>query len=290
MEKKPVLAICYDFDKTLTPDNMQAQGYIQDVGFDVDAFWKKSNDLAMKSQMDFNLAYMYTMVSESEGKLILNREALESYGSRVRLYPGVETWFSRLRALGEENGVSVEHYIISAGLREMIDGTKMARAGDFTRIYASSFYFNDRGVAKWPAQTINYTEKTQYLFRISKGALDINDNAVNKKYSPEEYRVPFRNMVYIGDSETDIPCMKLVQSYGGHSIGVYDPDRGSPALVSRLLLEDRIRYFAPADYREGSELDRLLAAIIRKTAADEVLVQAAEANRRQARDICSQAK
>ena len=270
-ENRPVLAICYDFDKTLSPDDMQAQGYIQSVGYDVQKFWDESNDLAKANDMDNNLAYMWKMVQESEGRMVFNKEKLAEYGARVKLFDGVEDWFERIRAYGKTRTVIVEHYIISSGLKEMIEGTKMARAGAFEKIYASSFYFNDRGVAKWPAQVINYTSKTQFLFRIEKGVLDINDPGVNAYFSPEEIRVPFRNMVYIGDSDTDIPCMKLVNTYGGHSIGVYDPATQNKKKVYKMMHDKRIRYYAPADYTERSELDLLVKAIIDKTAANEIL-------------------
>ena len=270
-EDRPVLAICYDFDKTLSPDDMQAQGYIQSVGYDVQKFWDESNDLAKANDMDNNLSYMWKMVQESEGRIVFNKEKLAEYGARVKLFDGVEDWFERIRAYGKTRNVIVEHYIISSGLKEMIEGTKMARAGAFEKIYASSFYFNDRGVAKWPAQVINYTSKTQFLFRIEKGVLDINDPGVNAYFSPEEIRVPFRNMVYIGDSDTDIPCMKLVNTYGGHSIGVYDPATQNKEKVYKMMHDKRIRYYAPADYTELSELDLLVKAIIDKTAANEIL-------------------
>lgn len=270
-EAFPVLAICYDFDKTLSPDDMQAQGYIQSVGYDVASFWKESNILAQENDMDSNLAYMYKMVKEAEGRFIFNRRSLEDYGAKVALFPGVEDWFERLRAYGKERNVIVEHYIISSGLMEMIEGTQIAKNGVFEKIYASSFYYNARGVAVWPAQVINYTSKTQYLFRIEKGVLDVNDPGVNDYFPPEEMRVPFRNMVYIGDSDTDIPCMKLVNAYGGHSIGVYNPDTQDKTKVHRMMLDKRIRYFVPADYTEGQELDCLVKAIIDKTAAYEVL-------------------
>ena len=270
-EDRPVLAICYDFDKTLSPDDMQAQGYIQSVGYDVQKFWDESNDLAKANDMDNNLAYMWKMVQESEGRMVFNKEKLAEYGARVKLFDGVEDWFERIRAYGKTRNVIVEHYIISSGLKEMIEGTKMARAGAFEKIYASSFYFNDRGVAKWPAQVINYTSKTQFLFRIEKGVLDINDPGVNAYFSPEEIRVPFRNMVYIGDSDTDIPCMKLVNTYGGHSIGVYDPATQNKEKVYKMMHDKRIRYYSPADYTERSELDLLVKAIIDKTAANEIL-------------------
>ena len=270
-EALPVLAICYDFDKTLSPDDMQAQGYIQSVGYDVKKFWAESNRLAEGNDMDSNLAYMLKMVQESEGRMVFNKEKLAEYGSRVHLFDGVEGWFRRIKEYGLAHNVIVEHYIISSGLKEMIEGTKIAREGAFEKIYASSFYFNERGVVKWPAQVVNYTSKTQFLFRIQKGVLDINDPGVNDYFPPDTLRVPFRNMVYIGDSDTDIPCMKLVNSYGGHSIGVYDPATGNKAKVYKMMHDNRIRYFAPADYTEGSQLDLLVKSIIDKTAAYEVL-------------------
>ena len=273
-EDKPVLAICYDFDKTLSPDDMQAQGYIQSVGYDVAEFWNRTGELATENEMDQNLAYMYMMVREAEGNLVFNRKTLAEYGSHVTLFPGVEDWFSRIRRYGAERGVIVEHYIISSGLREMIEGTRVA--GEFEKIYASSFYFNDRGIAVWPAQVINYTNKTQFLFRISKGVLEVNDTAVNDPVAPEELRVPFRNMVYIGDSDTDIPCMKLVNSNGGHSIGVYNSETKDKTKVHKMLRDRRIKYFVPSDYREGGELDTLLKAIIENTVTREVLENKAE--------------
>ncbi len=270
-EDRPVLAICYDFDKTLSPDDMQAQGYIQSVNYHVDRFWAESNQMARDNGMDSNLAYMYKMVKEAKGHFDLSRKALEEYGSRVKLFPGVKEWFERVRQYGKEKGVIVEHYIISSGLKEMIEGTEIAKRGSFEEIYASAFYYDENGVAIWPAQAINYTSKTQFLFRIEKGTLDVNDQAVNDFFPSEQMRVPFRNIVYIGDSDTDIPSMKLVNTYGGHAIGVYDPDTGNKEKVYRMMRDNRIRYFAPADYREGQELDRLLLAIIEKTAAYEKL-------------------
>lgn len=270
-EDRPVVAICYDFDKTLSPDNMQAQGYIQSVGFDVEQFWEESNILAEENDMDQNLAYMYKMVQEAEGTLLFNKKTLEEYGSRVTLFPGVEEWFERIRAYGESKNVIVEHYIISSGLKEMIEGTDIAKKGVFTKIYASSFYFNERGLAKWPAQVVNFTNKTQFLFRIEKGVLDVNDDGVNEFFPADKMRVPFRNMVYIGDSDTDIPCMKLVDTYGGYAIGVYDPQSGDKEKVYQMMQDHRIRLYAPADYQENTELESLVKMIIDRTAANEKL-------------------
>ncbi len=269
-EDRPVMAICYDFDKTLSPDNMQAQGYLQAINYEnQNEFWAESNALAEANEMDQTLAWMFLMLKRARGKEIFRREMLEDYGSRVKLYPGVRDWFERTRRYAGERGIIVEHYIISSGLREMIDGTPVAK--EFEKIYASSFCYDEDGIAVWPAQVINFTNKTQFLFRISKGVLGINDAAVNDYFRPDEMRVPFRNMVYIGDSETDIPCMKLVNSYGGYSIGVYDPDTENKDRVQKMIRDNRIRYYAPADYREGSELDELIRMILDKTVVNEKL-------------------
>lgn len=268
-EEKPVVAICYDFDKTLSPTDMQAQGFIQSVGCDVNEFWEESNFLGEENDMDQNLAYMLTMKQRSEGKVLFTRDSLIEYGKKVELYNGVETWFNRIRQYGEEHGVIVEHYIISSGLKEMIEGTKVA--DEFEKIYATSFYYNDKGVAIWPAQVVNFTNKTQYLFRIEKGVLDINDLGVNDSFDPSEIRVPFRNMIYIGDSDTDIPCMKLISVNGGYSIAVYDPITKDKNKAYKMMREKRIKFYAPADYSEGTELDEIVKAIINKTCANEKL-------------------
>ena len=269
MEKKPILAICYDFDKTLSPDDMQAQGYIQSVNYEVSDFWKESNKLAADNDMDQNLAYMYMMRDKSRGKLVFNKETLRDEGSKVKLFPGVKTWFDRINEYGTAKDVIVEHYIISSGLKEMIEGTEVAK--HFKKIYASSFYYDDRGEAVWPAQVINYTNKTQFLFKIVKGVLDINNQEVNSHFEANQYHIPFRNMVYIGDSDTDIPCMKLVNVNGGHSIGVYNAETKDKSKVFRMLDEDRIKYFAQADYTAGSKLEKLVKQIIDRTIANEKL-------------------
>lgn len=268
-EGRPVVAICYDFDKTLSPDDMQAQGFIQSVGYGVSEFWQESNGLAERNDMDQNLAYMFKMMEAAEGQVVFTKNALLKYGAQVHLFPGVENWFRRIRDYGEAHGVIVEHYIISSGLKEMIEGT--AIAGEFEKIYASSFFYNEKGVPKWPAQVVNYTNKTQFLFRIEKGVLDINDPGVNDAFAPEDIRVPFRNMIYVGDSDTDIPCMKLVNTYGGHSIGVYNAETLDKTKVYKMMREGRIRYYAPADYSEGTQLDELVKAIIDRTATNERL-------------------
>lgn len=285
---RPVIALCYDFDKTLSPDDMQAQGYIQTVqpeGSDmIGDFWKESNGRATANNMDKNLAYMYTMKKKARGQIVFTKEKLAEYGSQVALFPGVEDWFKRIRDYGADKGIIVEHYIISSGLKEMIEGTSIAK--EFKELYATSFYFDDDGVAVWPAQVVNYTNKTQFLFRISKGVLDVNDEAVNDSFAPDEIRVPFRNMIYLGDSDTDIPCMKLVNSQGGYSVGVFNPDEKDELKaknkVYKMMRDNRISYFAPADYSEGSELDELVKLIIDKTVYNEKLYEKKYNNQKEA--------
>lgn len=260
-----VLAFCYDFDKTLSPEDMQAQGYIQELKENVEEFWEESNRLAREHGMDPNLAYMYLMLKGAENNFYVKRDKLRRFGSKVKLYNGVESWFDRVNEMGRRHKLKVEHYIISSGVKDMIEGTKIGKK--FKMIYANSFLYNEGGSAVWPAQIINFTNKTQFLFRIEKGAIDVNDANVNTYYKPSQLRVPFSNMIYIGDSATDIPCMKLVNSFGGHSIGVYDPIKRDKQQVYRLIRDQRIRYFAPADYSEGSELETLVSKIIDYVAA-----------------------
>ncbi|MGN0915638.1 MAG: HAD family hydrolase [Succinivibrio sp.] len=264
-QKDNILAICYDFDRTLSPCEMQAQGYIQQINEDVDDFWNTATKLAIENQMDPNLSYMYLMLNGAKGKFKVEKKKLIEFGSKVALYDGALTWFDRINEFGEKNSVQIEHYIISSGLKEMIEGT--AIADKFTAIYANSFLYDRNGAAIWPAQNINFTNKTQFLFRISKGTLDVNDNEVNRYFPKEAIRVPFENIVYIGDSQTDIPCMKLATSLGGHAIGVFDPKRNNKAKVHELIRDNRIHHFAPADYTEGSKLDILMKKIITYTAA-----------------------
>ena len=135
-EEQPVVAICYDFDKTLSPENMQEQGFIQAVEEQVPDFWKTTNRLAEDNEMDQNLAYMYMMKARAAGKVLFTKKQLMEYGAKVRLFPGVADWFERIRAYGRAKGVLVEHYIISSGLKEMIEGTEVARAGAFKKKHA----------------------------------------------------------------------------------------------------------------------------------------------------------
>lgn len=268
----PIVAICYDFDKTLSPQDMQNFGLIPKLNCDVAEFWNKSNEYAEKEGMDKILAYMKMILNKAGNDVRITEEDFKELGKDIQLFPGVESWFDRINAIGERLGLNIEHYIISAGLKEIIEGTPIA--DKFTEIYASSFAYGTYGQPVWPRQVVNYTSKTQYLFRISKDCLDLSDeDAVNDFLTDDERRIPFRNFIYIGDSGTDIPAMKIVKSGGGTSIGVYNPESGNYARVAGLLRQQRIDYLAPADYSEGSAMEKLTTAILVKISANETLVQ-----------------
>lgn len=257
MENK-IIAICYDFDKTLSPLNMQEQGFIQDCGMSVGDFWQDTFEFIVKNQVESNLAYMFKMIEKSNGWL--TKDKLFSYGKNIKLFCGLESWFDRINEYGNKCGITIEHYVISSGIKEIIEGTSIAKK--LKKIYAGSFCYDENGVANWPAQVINYTNKTQFLFRIEKGVLNALDDSVNDRCVIGQERVPFSNVVYIGDSDTDIPCMSLVKNLGGISIGVYNKETLDKSKIFKMIKDERISSFAPADYTENSELDNMIKQII----------------------------
>lgn len=263
MIKKSVVAICYDFDGTLSPGNMQEYGFFSGLGASAKNFWKESGELAKKTSADPILAYMKHMIDKaSVGNIQTTHRAFREYGRTVTLYLGVDTWFGRINAYAKQYNISVEHYIVSSGLKEMIEGTKISKK--FKKIYACSFMYDNNEAAVWPAMAVNYTTKTQFLFRINKGVEDISDNKAINKYTPEsDRRVPFFRMIYIGDGDTDIPCMKLVKEKGGNSIAVYDPCKRKKRIDTEALLkEGRVNFVAEADYSENSHIEEIVKAII----------------------------
>lgn len=268
MSKKPIVALMYDFDKTLSPKNMQEYGFIPKLGSNSKAFWDKCNEQVKKNSMDKILAYMHQMIKQSADKMPITREAFVEQGKSIELFPGVEDWFDRINMFGAENDVIIEHYILSSGLKEFIEGTKISKK--FKRIYACEFCYDENGVAVWPALSVNYTSKTQFLFRINKGILDVTIDDELNSYTPESDRpVPFSNMIYIGDGLTDVPCMKLVKVNGGHSIAVFQKRKKHD--VSSLILDGRVNFLALADYSENSEIDIIVKSLIKKVASDSII-------------------
>ena len=263
MEKRPILAIMYDFDHTLSPRDMQEYGFIPDLGMEADAFWHKCVTAMKQNQMDQILAYMYMMLEEAKGKLIVNRNMLRALGEDVQLFDGVSDWFARVNEYAKNRGLEPEHYIISSGLKEIIEGTPIAK--EFKEIYAASFCYDEHGVACWPAMAVNYTSKTQFLFRVNKGVLDVTEHRALNEFMPEEKRrVPFSNMIYIGDGLTDVPSMKLTKLNGGHSIAVWQENEW---VSNEMLLEGRVDFVVKADYSQGSEMEKTVFAVIDQIAA-----------------------
>jgi phosphoserine phosphatase len=268
-KKKTIpMAICYDFDGTLAPGNMQEHNFLPELGIEPLDFWVRVEKLAQGQDSDEILAYMKLMIDLArESHVPVRREDFLELGSKLDFFPGISTWFSRINEYALAKGVKIDHFIISSGLREMIEGTPIAR--EFTKIYASGFMYDENGVAVWPALAINYTTKTQFLFRINKGTLDAFDNSVINKFVPKGERpMPFENMVYIGDGETDIPCFRLVKEEGGYSIAVYPKSKkGAKAKIVKLTAGERANLITPADYEDGSVIDRSVKAIIDKLEA-----------------------
>ena len=276
----PIIAFLYDFDKTLCTTDMEDYAFIPSLVYTPAEFWGRANAFGWENRMDGLLAYMYTMIQECAAQNIkLDRAFLNHCGESIQLFPGVREWFARINAFGESLGVQVEHYVISSGLREIIEGSGIAQ--EFREIYACEFYYNENGDACWPKLDVNFTNKTQFVYRINKGILDVSrDKELNDSMPDDSKRVPFTNMIYMGDGLSDVPCMKMMRAYGGQAIAVYQASNRQG--VEKLLADGRVDFIFPADYREGMELDRTVRDILRKmTITDRLL----EVNNRQLRSI-----
>lgn len=280
MENQPIVAFLYDFDKTLCTTDMQDYAFIPSLGMTPREFWKEANSFGRENHADGILAYMYTMIREAEKRnRPFTREDLVEKGRKIVLFPGVADWFQRINAFGASQGVSVEHYVISSGLREIIEGA--AISGEFREIYASEFYYDETGKPAWPKLAVNFTAKTQFVYRINKGVLDVsNDRDLNASMPDDSKRVPFTNMIYIGDGLSDVPCMKMMRAYGGQAIAVYS-GFNRPG-VEDLLAKGRVDYIFPADYSEGTSLEKTAKNIVRRMAISDWL---AEENTQQLRQI-----
>ena len=268
MKKKPIVALIYDFDGTLSPGNMQEFGFIQAIGKKPQEFWQESDEIALGQDASNILSYMKLMFDEArKAGIKLRKEDFKSFGAAVELFPGVTDWFGLINDYGKKKGVKVEHYINSSGLAEMIEGTSIAT--EFKRIFACSFLYNKDGEAEWPGVAVDYTAKTQFLFKINKGILSVRDNKkVNESQAEDNKRIPFPHMIYFGDGETDVPCMKIVKMFGGNSIGVYNPEIKKKVNVARKLLrQHRVNFITPANYTKESRTYEVVCAIIDKIKA-----------------------
>ena len=266
--KLPIVALIYDFDKTLSPRDMEEYSFMPGIGVEPDDFWGLCAEFSRQHQMDGILTYMYLMQKLAKGRLELTREAMQKLGEAVEFFPGVESWFDRVNSIGQACGVQVEHYIISSGLTEIIRGSAIGR--HFKAIFAASFCYDESDHPVWASSAVNYTSKTQYLFRINKGILDVtNDRDLNAFTPAYKRRVPFSNMIYVGDGLTDVPCMKMTKQKGGYSIAVHAP--GRTELADDMLLQGRADFSVEADYTENSEIEQVVTLLMRRIRASHEL-------------------
>ncbi len=281
MSKKTKVAFIYDFDGTLAQGNMQEYGYMKAIGADKDDFWKKTHKLTETNDANNILCYMYLMLKEANDKgITLSQEQFREYGKDVRLFEGVTEWFALVNNYSASIGLEAHHYINSSGLKEIIEGTTIVQ--NFDAIYASSYLYNSDGQPYWPAVAVDYTTKTQFLFKINKGIKSVSDTHKINEYVPHEKRpIPFSKMIYIGDGTTDVPCMKVVKDHGGHSIAVYKPaDKEGKATAERLIRENRVNFATPANYKQDKTLYAIVKRILDKIKADGEFARLVELNNR----------
>ena len=259
---KNIVAIMYDFDRTLSTTDMQNYSFIPNMGMEPKEFWGSIDQFANKEGVERILSYMYMMIEIAKQKGIeVTKEYLKECGKNIKFYPGVTTWFKRINEYGASKGIKVEHYLVSSGTKEIVDGCSIV--DEFTKIFACEFYFNEENKPVWPKLAINYTQKTQYFFRIAKGAINdiTDDKTVNTKVGElGGYRIPYRNIIYIGDGMTDIACMTLVKDKGGKSIAVY-PEHESEK-VKGIYEDDRVNFICRADYCANSDIEKVVHLII----------------------------
>lgn len=266
-------AIIYDYDGTLAHGNIQENSFLPDIGMTTKEFWDEVKTITKKNDADEILVYMQLMLEKAKQKgLEINKRTLRNYGKSSQLFSGLKdnAWFERINQFGREQDLEVEHYIISSGTQEMIEGSLIA--DQFKAIFASRYMYDDSENAIWPSLAINYTTKTQFLFRINKGIKDVFDNEAINKFMPEKERpIPFSRMIFVGDGDTDIPAMKMTSHYGGHSIAAYDPnpDKRSLDKIHSLISDDRVNFVAPADYSENTQMDIIMKGILGRIARNE---------------------
>ncbi len=272
MSDMPIFAVMYDFDRTLSPKDMQEYQFIPSLGMKASDFWGEANAFGDKNEMDKILSYMYIMIKKSkEMNIPLTRDRVVKCGESIEFFKGVESWFTRINEFGIKNGVIVEHYVLSSGLVEIIEGSKIGKF--FKKIYASEFLYDENGYAVFPKSAVNYTSKTQFVYRINKGVLNVsNDWDLNRSTPDNDKRVRFKNMLYIGDGMSDVPCMKMVKAYGGSSIAVYNSE-SNRHLVEDLLNHGRVDFMFPADYSENTDFDVTVKNLIKKAAIEDSLIR-----------------
>jgi hypothetical protein len=271
------IAIVYDYDQTLSPNFMQDEVLFPAFGIDSKKFWQGCQELVRNEGYDSELAYLKALLDY----LGLDRPTnarLSELGAGLKFFPGLPEMFDQfksglLRPEHETIGIKVEHYIISSGLKAMIDGSRLAP--HLRAVFGCEFAEDPSGRISFPKRVISHTQKTQFLFRINKGLLDHSQD-VNDHMPPELRPIPFDHMIYIGDGPTDVPCFTVVRQLGGHAIAVYNPEDKSRNSFRKCFHlvgpADRVRYIAPADYRAGSHLRLLLEHMVSEI-ADKILTR-----------------
>lgn len=258
--EKPIIAFMYDFDKTLSTTDMQNYTFIPNLDMTPDEFWNATGDFSEAYGVERVLSYMYMMIQKCKEKGIsITHQYLNDCGKDIKFYPGVEGWFERINQYAEEKGLKAEHYLVSSGTKEIVEGCKIAPF--FKKIYGCEFYYDENGIACWPKLAINFTQKTQFFFRIAKGAIEVTDDAgVNVK--SKDLRIPYKNIVYFGDGMTDIACMTLVKKNEGTSIALYNGQ--DEEKVKQIYQDNRVNYYAKADFSKGRKLETLCKLVIDK--------------------------
>ena len=264
---KPIVAIMYDFDKTLSTTDMQNYTFIPNLGMTPDEFWGETGKLSQKYEVERILSYMYCMIKFAKEKGIkMTKEYLRECGKAIKFYPGVTTWFKRINEYANEKGITVEHYLVSSGTKEIVEGCSIYN--EFKQVYGCEFLYDENGEACWPKMAINFTQKTQFFFRVAKGAIKATDDAgVNEKSN--EHRVEYRNIIYVGDGMTDIPSMTLVKKNGGHSIAIHPKD--DREVVQQIYDDNRCDFIVEADYSMNGEMDKVVKMLIDLASAQEKL-------------------
>lgn len=264
---RPIVAILYDFDKTLSTTDMQNYAFIPNLGMTPEQFWSETSKLSEKYEVERILSYMYCMVKMAKEKGIkLTKKYLNECGKNIILYPGVSTWFKRINEYASERGVAVEHYLVSSGTKEIVEGCSIFQ--EFKQAYGCEFLYDENGEACWPKMAINFTQKTQFFFRVAKGAIKPTDDAGVNEKTPG-LRVEYRNIIYVGDGMTDIASMTLVKKNGGHSIAVHPKD--DKDIVKQIYNDKRCDFLVETDYSAGSEIDKVIKMLIELISVTEKL-------------------
>ncbi|MBR6409753.1 MAG: haloacid dehalogenase-like hydrolase [Alphaproteobacteria bacterium] len=263
--KRTKVALVYDFDETLSTTYMQDYLLIPKLGLKPETFWKKANAWSLENQADQVTGSMYYFTKIAKEKNIcLSKEMLKDCGKNIEYYDGVKEWFERINHFGKYLDLDIEHYIISSGYEEIIEGCSIRPY--FKEVAGCAFAFDENGFPIWPARVVNYQAKVQYLSKINKGLRKLDDKAVNEYTPDESRRIPYSRIIYLGDGLTDIPSMKMVKDRKGTAIAVYKPKSHKKRRATQMLKDNRVDFALPADYREGKGIDIAVKAVLYRIA------------------------